>query len=237
MYLILLLLLINLISIYTFKLPDFKPFTIFNGIKNLDESKINSNTKFILFFPGFIHIPNDYKNFLNKFYSTNNYIIDAPNCITIPYNDEFYKYYEYLDNIRSDIKKYNIKNENVIFVGHSRGGLIASNLIRNTEFKNLVLIAPTDFNPAILNKNINVNKLLSIGLSLDYKIPFFPENINYLHFDEYINAKYKKIIRYDNLGHEDLTSSPIKFLCKSNKNLSEVNVLTDDIIKQIVNYF
>jgi pimeloyl-ACP methyl ester carboxylesterase len=132
-----------------------------------------------------------------------------------------------------------LTSDDVIFCGHSRGGLIASNLIHNTEFNNLVLIAPVDYEKNILIKNINVTNILLCGLELDYKIKQFSSYLNYKHFDANINEENKNLIKYENFGHEDITSnSPLfKFICKSNYNKTELDNLTSNIVKNISQFF
>ncbi len=166
-------------------------------------------------------------------------IVDAPNFTSLSFENEFYKFYNYTDTVRAKIKEYNLTSDDVIFCGHSRGGLIASNLIHNTEFNNLVLIAPVDYEKKILIKNINVTNILLCGLELDYKIKQFPSYLNYKHFDANINEANKSTIEYKNFGHEDITSnSPLfKFICKSNYNKTELDNLTSNIANNISNFF
>lgn len=194
--------------------------------------------KYLLFFNGFLHRSTNYIGLLEKI-NTQNIIVDAPDFTSLSFENEFYKYYNYIDTIRSNINIYNLTSDDVIFCGHSRGGLIASNLIHNTEFNNLVLIAPVDYEKKILISNINVTNILLFGLELDYKIKQFSSYLNYNHFDTNINEKNKNLTKYDNFGHEDITSnSPLfKFICKSNYNKTELDNLTSNIANNISKFF
>ena len=204
----------------------------------LEPLKNNPPKKYLLFFNGFLHRSTNYIGLLEKIHSKN-IIIDAPDFTSLSFENEFYKYYNYIDTIRDNIKTYNLTSDDVIFCGHSRGGLIASNLIHNTEFNNLVLIAPVDYEKKILISNINVTNILLFGLELDYKIKQFPSYLNYNHFDTNINEKNKNLTKYDNFGHEDITSnSPLfKFICKSNYNKTELDNLTSNIANNISKFF
>jgi pimeloyl-ACP methyl ester carboxylesterase len=190
--------------------------------------------KYLLFFNGFLHRSTNYIDLLEKI-NEENIIVDAPDFTSLSFENEFYKYYNHIDTIRSNIKKYNLTSSDVIFCGHSRGGLIASNLIHNTEFENLVLIAPVDYKKKILIKNINITNILLFGLELDYKTKLFPSYLNYKHFDTNIDETNKSLIIYDNFGHEDITSNStlFKFICKSNYNKTELDNLISNIVKNI----
>ena len=197
-----------------------------------------SPQKYLLFFNGFLHRSTNYIGLLEKI-NTQNIIVDAPDFTSLSFENEFYKYYNYIDTIRSNINIYNLTSDDVIFCGHSRGGLIASNLIHNTEFNNLVLIAPVDYEKKILINNINVTNILLFGLELDYKIKLFQSYLNYKHFDTNIDVEKKNLTEYNNFGHEDITSnSPLfKFISKSNYNKTELDNLTSNIANNISEFF
>jgi len=226
-------------TIQTFTLLCF----IFKTYICLEFANINRATKYMLFFPGFMHNSNSYSGLLEKI-EKKNIIVDSPDFTDMSFEKEFNNYKNYLPVVRENIKKQNIEPENVIFCGHSRGGLVASNLIHNTEFENLILFSPVDFNNKKLENDICVNKLLLYAFRKDWPIKifrenegFFCKNNGYTHFLQNINSENKLVFSYEKYGHKDITNSFFKIICNSNYNITELNYLTDKISNDIDYFF
>jgi hypothetical protein len=193
---------------------------------------INSNTKYMYFGSGFLHLPSFYEPKLFKALTEKNTIIDAPSIplFNLNYDNDIDKLYDGYKNVQNNLAKYNIEPSNLILAGHSKGGLDMCNMILkyNIPNPNLMLIEPVDMSDLKLQKFIkkyssngylNVNKAFIVKFDTDCWIDCTPNDRSNFYFSKFIRSEKLNYVvnnTIKNLCHEDIQESIYSSLCLCN---------------------
>jgi len=217
-------------------------------------SVINKNTKYLFFAHGFLHRPEFYQEKLFNKFLNKNYIIDAPFITGFTTEQEISNIEKhYQNNVFDNILKYNIKKKNIIFSGHSKGGLDMCNFLlkNNISNSNLLLFEPVDTTSLEFkkylkkySKTLNCNKLFFCKFTEECILDCTPKERSELYFYNKINAKTSNKYEIDKLCHEDIQTSLYNYLCycnmlfnKNKENKSDKELIINKLVNDIDRFF